>query len=43
MSINEGQMLRGQPLHKMCAEEEALSLSGGGGPGLRVGTVSSAN
>lgn len=41
MSINEGQMLGGQPLHKMCAEEKALSLSRGGGPGLRVGTVNS--
>lgn len=39
MSVDEGQMLGGQPLHEMCAEEEALPLSGGGGPGLRIGTV----
>jgi hypothetical protein len=43
MSVNEGEMLGDQPLHKMCTEEEALSLSGGGGPGLRVGTVSNCN
>lgn len=41
MSINEGQMLGGQPLHEMCTKKEALPLSRGGGPGFGVGTVSS--
>lgn len=43
MSIDEGQMLWGQPLREMCTKEEALPLSRGGGPRLRVGTVSSSN
>ncbi|OQE86027.1 hypothetical protein PENNAL_c0022G05523 [Penicillium nalgiovense] len=38
MSIDEGQMLWGQPLREMCTKEEALPLSRGGGPRLRVGT-----
>jgi hypothetical protein len=43
MSIDEGQMLGGQPLYEMCTKEEALPLSRGGGPGLRVGTVNTSN